>query len=191
MTALTKITGVLPDGHFDGEAVHVIASPEQLFAWAEHAKSGERFLYGTRCVFSPKGEGVRAAMNLAERGLVNLCQRPVAGRRERNYEAQRTSRRWPGIDPVAQATDGDLIGLGDETAAVNKVLPILKRAAQFGRPCPTDTQLASQANIRADDVQAVLGVLRAINAIRITSAPAPTCRIVTIVETGHCTGAAR
>lgn len=173
------------------EALHIIAEPEALFAWAEHARRGDRFVYATRCVLPAKSAGANAARNLQARGLVNLCQRPVEGRPERNYEAQRTSRPWPGLDAAPRHPSGDYVDLADETSAANALLPVLARSARFGRPCPTDHMLATQANIPVDAVRPALDALRAINAIRIVRVKAPTLRQIVIVESGHATGMVR
>ncbi|WP_210357630.1 hypothetical protein [Sphingomonas beigongshangi] len=191
MNAPTTIIHPVLSGEVVDEAVQVVAEPEQLFAWAKDAKPGDRFVYATRMVLPAKSAGGRAARNLYERGLVQLCQRRVAGTSLRNYEAQRTKRAWPGLDPVVRTSSGDFVNLDDETGAANALLPVLARAAQFGRPCPTDRQLATSARVRLETVKPGLDVLRAINAIRIKGVKAPTCRIVTIVGTGHSTGYAR
>ena len=76
---------------------------------------------------------------------------------------------------------------GDYEAG-DRLLPHLERAAAFGRPCPTDKQLAQKAKIPVDFVAAGMLALRAAKVIAVHAAPAPTLRRVTILATGAQTG---
>ena len=170
-----------------------VASPQQLLDWAETAKPGERFVYATR-PFLPVGSlGAAAARDLGERGLVLLRRKRCETQPDNHvYWVLRSSRRWgvpaaTAAKPVLTARSRD----AGDYAAGDALLPILTRAAQHARPCPTDKQLASRAKIDFERVQPGLDALRGANAIRITSAPAPTLRRVLIVGPGWQTGLAR
>jgi len=169
-----------------------IAAAQRLLDWAEAAAPQTWVVYAQRPGIVTGSACFAAAHDLQLRGLVNLFQVPSAvSPTDRDYLAQRSSRPWkPAVaappKPVLKARRRDD---GDFTAG-EALLPVLTRAAQFGRPCPTDKQLAKRASIDVERVQAGLDALRAANEIRVTSAPAPTLRRVLIIGPGWQTGVA-
>lgn len=170
------------------ELAGIVAAPARMIAWAEHARAGDVFVYATRRLLPPGSEGAACVRTLAEAGLVHPTQRALPGRLERNYQMQRTSRVWCPVK-VRPAPRGIVERAPDDEAVLlNALLPILTRAARFGRPCPTDKQLAIKCGVDVGAVQSGLFALRAINAIRVQPAKAPTMRLITIVATGHKTG---
>lgn len=169
-----------------------VATIEMIDHWLSYAKPGEELVYATRCWLPAKSAGAAHLRTLAGQGLVHLKQRPIAGRPERNYVAERSSRRKPlvlatkptrGISP--QDRHG---GVNDDVTAMNAVLPLLARAARFERPCPTDRKLAERAGLSVEAVAHALDSLRSAGLIRVDGVKAPTLRQVTIVATGHRTG---
>lgn len=171
------------------EAAGVVASPDRIAAWLLVAKRGEEFVYATRCSLPPASPGAKTARDASGLGLVTLFQRKLPDRREYNYVAKRTAKAMP-VKPVAStpapANDGSPID--EEARALTAVLDLLRRAARFQRPCPTDFALARRANVPRGDVERVMDLLATMGLIRIQRAPAPTLRQVTIVGTGHRTG---
>jgi hypothetical protein len=170
------------------EAPNMVASPERIRAWVEHARSGDEFVYASRAgLFSARSAGMAEMRGFAERGLVELTQRPITGSNRRNYVARRTGKTFAEQrPPQAEATVRQFIE--DEARAIDALLPILERAARFNRPCPTDTDLAKRTGIDRDEVKAVLETMADQGRIRVQAAPAPTLRFITIVATGHRTG---
>lgn len=170
------------------EAPGVVAPPDRIAAWLLCAKPGDEFVYATRCGLPVASPGAKAARDAYAAGLVTLVQRPVQGQRERNYVARRTARAL-GIAPLAERTPAnDRPHVDSEIRTMNAVLDLLRRAAKFTRPCPTDFALARRAGVGREDVKRVMQLAQDMNLIRVQRAPAPTLRQVTIVGTGHRTG---
>lgn len=174
------------------EHAGIVATAEQIFAWAEHSKPGAEFIYATRCYLPIGSRGADAARTLSERGLAHLKQRKIPGSMQYNYVAERSSAPWSqildrprkGLSPGwAAKRDAD-----EDAGAINALLPILQRHARFGRPCPTDAQLSERAGVDLQSVKVAMTAMVATGAIRIDGVKAPTLRIVTIVATGHRTG---
>lgn len=171
------------------EAAGVVASPDRIAAWLLCAKAGDEFVYATRCGLPPASPGAKAARDAQGLGLVMLFQRALPGRKERNYVAKRTAKVMPvNLAPVDRAPANDGAPIDEEARALTAVLDLLRRAARFQRPCPTNFALARRANVTRDDVERVMDLLATMGLIRIQRAPAPTLRQVTIVGTGHRTG---
>ena len=169
-----------PVAELDG----VVASADMIVAWAKAARAGDLFVYATRCSLPVASAGAKAARDLAGQGLVLLTQARVTGTDLRNYRATRSGRAWPSEKAPPRRVDH----VDEEAICIDRLLPHLQRAARFGLPCPTDSQLARKAGV---EVMAVAPTLRAMNEygiIRIEGVRAPTLRRVTIVATGHRTG---
>lgn len=171
------------------EAAAVVAAPERIAAWLLCAKPGDEFVYATRCGLPPASPGAKAARDAQGLGLVTLFQRALPGRKERNYVAKRTAKAMP-VKPIAcsPAPANDGAPVDDEARALTAVLDLLRRAARFQRPCPTDFALARRAKVPRGDIERVMDLLATMGLIRVQRAPAPTLRQVTIVGTGHRTG---
>lgn len=172
-----------------GEALNVVASPDRILGWAEIAQPGDQFVYASRAYLPSGSEGAKAAYDLATRGLVHLKQRRIAGSIATNYVAERTSAAWKPKQPKLPRSAPPAIRSADaEAAAINALLPVLQRAARFGRPCPTDAQLATRCGLSRGDVKAAIAAMELMNMVRVIAVKAPTLRMVTIVSTGHRTG---
>ena len=172
-----------------GEVASVVASADRVREWAKTARAGDQFAYATR-MFLPLGApGAAEARRLAEAGFVHLKQRRVRDGGGFTYIAERSSRAWtdaarrPATAPRPLRDER-----GESSGVAEMILPVLSRAARFGRPCPTDRQLAERARVASDAVAPALAVLRREGLIRVHAAKAPTLRQVVIVETGHKTG---
>jgi hypothetical protein len=144
------------------------------------ASAGEEFVY-CEAPSPIRGETWSRAGELATKGLILTLTRKRAGGGF-VYFARRTSRPL-GVkhDPVAAA-------LADP--ATDAIFRALKRAANFGRPCPTDTELMRLAGLNMRQA-AAWRVRRLIDLKLIQSTLAyeggvPT-RVVTIVATGKFT----
>ncbi|WP_147373721.1 hypothetical protein [Hephaestia caeni] len=173
------------------EAAGVIATAGMIDTWLAVARAGDEFIYASRAWLPPGAAGAACARSLAEMGLVHLKQRPIAGTAQRNYVMERSSR---AIDAATRGTRtpvSDKAPIDGEAAVMNAVMPALRRAARWGRPCPTDVQLASRARVPVDEIARVLAAMVEMNWIRIERVKAPTLRQVTIVATGHRTGLVR
>lgn len=177
------------------EARNVYATPEQLLGWVGGARKGDEFAYATRCVsLLPGGRKVAGTVtDLYQRGYVVPVQRRIPGGFDKNYVVQRTGKVWKAPEPESDGLRGKkpsvvVVDEMQEVEAVNTLLAVLDRFARFGRPCPTDAQLADRAGMSKAQVKASLELLRGTGAIVIASAPAPTLRKITIVATGHSTG---
>jgi len=172
------------------EATNVYSTAEALVAWAQAARRGDSFVYASRCtrLFPASSRVAEVARELHDREFVALVQRRVPGTRDqRNYIAQRTGRPWSAPQEPRPALRV-VRGPDAEAAVINTLLPVLRRAARFTRPCPTDAQLAARIGASVEAVQLALRALEATGDIRIGRAAAPTLRQVTIVATGHRTG---
>jgi len=170
------------------EAKGVIASIDQIETWLAIAKAGDRFLYATRPFLPAGSQGALRMRTLAEQGLVYLVKkRSDLLPAEWCYYAERSTKSAREVRPLREPRH-DVRTVPDDISAINVLLPILKKAARFGRPCPTDVQLAERAQLPRDAVQPAIDAMRTMNIIRVLPAKAPTLRLVEIVETGHKTG---
>jgi hypothetical protein len=170
------------------EASGVVADAARIRAWAEHARSGDEFVYASRCRLPVVCSGAAEARRLADRELVHLVQRRIAGTDHRNYCMQRSSKAWPG---GASATATEASGEAVPAPTLDAVYEAVERAARFKRPCPTDVQIADRVGCTRETVAAALGELADTGAIYVAHVRAPTLRRVTIAATGLRTGMAR
>lgn len=164
------------------EAGEVVADAATVRRWAEHATPGSVFVYATAQRLIPSHTAAREAQRLCRDGLVLLTQAALPGRAERAYRATRSSKPWPA--PVAPRADDP------EVAAdvLDAVFDLVARAARFGRPCPTDAQLAERAEASRETVAAALAELAETGAITVERVRAPTLRRVRITAAGLVTG---
>jgi len=166
----------------------LIASVDQIENWLAIAKSGDKFTYATRPFLPASSLGAERMRTLSDQGLVHLLRKRsdlIAG--EWCYYAQRSSKSASAVRPLREPRH-DVRTTPDDVSAINVLLPILKKAARFGRPCPTDVQLAERAQLPREVIQPTIDAMRTMNIIRVLPAKAPTLRFVEIVETGHKTG---
>lgn len=192
---MSAMTDHLPVDEYPG----VVATPLRLHAWAAAARPGEVFVYATRSTLPLGSAGATYVRQLAARGLVTLTQKRVSRDRPgvpgaHNYRATRTSVPWPVAAKQARAVltpagEPDLVA-EVEQLAVDQLLPVLSRAAQFRRPCPTNKALADRVGCSVDLAAAGVAALRSLRLIHVASAPPPTDRFVTILATGWRTGVA-
>lgn len=180
----------LPAVHTIDEAPGIVATVAQVDGWIETAAPGAVFVYASRTCMIVKSAGAKRMRELAERGLVQLTQR-----RDKdvpaivNYVATRTSEPTAMTKPSRRQLSACVVDA--EAALVDSLLPLLERAARFGRPCPTDKQLAERAKLAVETIQPGLAVLSAAGLIWVEAAPSPTRRRVLIVATGERTGLIR
>lgn len=177
------------------DEMKMVASVAQVETWLLAAKAGDTLHYATRPFLPPGAPGAKRLRDLSDQGLVELKQKRsdlIVG--EFCYFARRTARPIDDALQVAARTARAVLAVAasdvGDFAAGDLILPILARAAQFGRPCPTDKQLAQRARIQPERVQPGFDALRAARLIVVHAAPAPTLRRVTILETGAQTGLA-
>ncbi|KQN93866.1 hypothetical protein ASE95_02885 [Sphingomonas sp. Leaf231] len=169
------------------EAPGIVASVERVNAWMEVAEAGDRFVYATRAMLPFRSPGAARMRSLAERKLVLLVRpRSTSNPELFNYTAVRTT--VPSVlrKPVRGTLSACLIDA--EAATVDALMPILDRAARFGRPCPTDKQMAERTGLTVEAVAGGIEVLVLAGLIRVFAAPRPTLRRVVILATGHQTG---
>jgi hypothetical protein len=110
---------------------------EALDAWWRAALEGDEFIYCE--ALSPiRDETWHRAGELARSGYLRTHSRKRGGGGH-SYFAVRTAKRLtPTVNPIDAA-------LAD--AATETIFRALKRAANFDRPCPTDTELAAIAGL--------------------------------------------
>lgn len=175
---------------FSDEVTHVIASPERIRAWLSIAVAGDQLLYATRASSLGNAPGAVLMRTLASKGLVHLKQRRLGRSLVHNYIAERSSklREMPVVRPKLSAKLG-MIG-DDEVGLVNALMEQLNRAARFCLPCPTNAQMARKAGMPVESIPPLMEAMVSAGLIRVHSAPAPTLRIVTIVNTNEMTGVA-
>lgn len=175
---------------FSDEVAHVVASPERIRAWLSIAAPGDQLLYATRASSLGNAPGAVLMRTLASKCLVHLKQRRVGRSLVHNYIAERSSKALavPAARPKLSAKL-DMIG-DDEVGLVNALMEQLNRAARFRLPCPTDAQMARKAGMPVEFVPPLMQVMVSSGLIRVHSAPAPTLRTVTIVNSNETTGVA-
>jgi len=174
-----------------------VASIAEVDSWLAYAEAGDVFTYSVRSTWLPiSAPGKRRLYALAIQGLVTLSQKPsdlIEGAKA--YRAQRTSVPLPPPEPApvprAKLSLAAPVIAVDEAAAIDLLLPIVQRAAKYGRPCPTDAQLADRTGIPRDDIPAALAAMKAARLIKIEGTSAPTLRLITILATGQRTGFAK
>ena len=170
-----------------------LASIADIDRWLSAADYADVFVYAV-CPWLPiAAPGGRRMYALAMAGLVNLTKkRSDLLKGEWAYRAQRTSKPLP--EPEAPAVPRRRLSVtapeiaSDEAASIDLLLPLLKRAARHGRPCPTDAQMADRTGIPRSAIPATLAAMRAAHLIRIEGVASPTLRLITILATGHRTG---
>lgn len=177
-----------PSGYAD-ELPSVVASVARIDAWMEIAKPGDVFVYATRATLPIASAGAKRMYELAKRDLVCLTRpRSTLDPSVFNYRATRTSKSTALSKPMRAMLSAPLIDA--EPALIDALLPVLTRLARFGRPCPTNNQLASRSGLAVDQIDAALAALVLAGLIRIQSLPRPTMRRIVIVATGEQTGVA-
>ena len=171
------------------EAPGVVADVNRIDAWMKAARAGDQFTYATRPFLPASSPGARRMRALEARGLVRLTQaRTAPGVSMFYYRATRTSAPTALEKPARVQLSAVVIDA--EAALVDALLPVLERTARFGRPCPTDKQLAAKSGLAPAEIEAAMQALVLANLIRVHQAPRPTLRRVTIVATGAQTGLA-
>jgi hypothetical protein len=169
------------------EAPGVVASVERVNAWLEVARAGDRFVYATRAFLPVAAPGAARMRALSDRGLVMLVQpRSSDNPTLFCYTAVRTTVPSAAARPVRERLSARVIDA--EAALIDALLPVLERAARFGRPCPTDHQLAQKSGLAIAKIPEALDALVLAGLIRVFAAPRPTLRRVVIVGSGHQTG---
>ena len=174
-----------------------VASIAEVDRWLAYAETGDVFVYAVRTAWLPiTAPGKRRLYALAIQGLVVLSQKPsdlIEGAKA--YRAQRSSKPLPPPEPAptprAKLSLSAPVIAVDEAAAIDKLLPIVMRAAKYGRPCPTDAQMADRSGLARDAIPATLAAMQAARLVKIEGTSAPTLRLITILATGHRTGFAK
>lgn len=181
-----------PSGSMFDEVSGLVAGVDRINAWLAVAKPGDRFIYASRCGLPRASAGAARMRDLGARGLVMLIQaRSSLDPTRHNYTAVRTAvpsaltrparpRLVVASEPLAEG----------EAAVIDALLPVLERFARYGRPCPTDRQLADKAGIAEASVKSGLEAMVAANLIRVHGCAAPTYRRIFILSTGLITGIA-
>lgn len=174
----------------------LVASIADIERWLSAADVGDVFTYAVRPFLPVTAPGKRRMYALSIQGLVTLTQkRSDLIENAFAYRAQRTSQPLP--EPEQPAEPRKRLSLApavlavDEAAAIDKLLPIVTRAAKYGRPCPTDAQMADRSGLTRDDIPATLAAMQAARLVKIEGTSAPTLRLITILATGHRTGFAK
>jgi len=169
-----------------------VATPAGIDAWMESAQAGEVMIYARRA-FVTGSSGAARMRALADRGLVELSQRRCdLDPSLFQYRARRTSVPSAMTRPDRAKLVLELTPvMADEAAAIDALLPVLTRTAQYSRPCPTNKQLAELSGLALDVIKPALDAMVAARLILIAGVAAPTSRRVTILSNGWQTGFAR
>jgi hypothetical protein len=181
-----------PSGSMFDETTGMVAGVDRIDAWLAVAKPGDRFIYATRLTLPIASAGAARMRELHKRGLVTLVRpRSALDPTVFNYTAFRTATPWILARPERPrlAITAEPIA-DDEAATIDALLPVLERFARYGRPCPTDRQLADKAGLTEAAVKAGLEAMIAANLIRVSGCAAPTYRRILILSSGLITGIA-
>jgi hypothetical protein len=145
--------------------------------WMRTAKAGEKLLYA-HGPDPARGETFSYVAALYRSGLVELVQPRSADRRGFDFIVQKRRAEAPGAAAGA-AEEAD--------PATDRILRALKRAANFGRKCPTDLELARIAGLSTRNQASwrvrELARIGKIKVDTIETGPDARWRTVTIVET--------
>ncbi|SMF70641.1 hypothetical protein [Allosphingosinicella indica] len=157
-----------------------VSSPPEMDAWLAGARPGERFVYCSAPALI-RGPAAEHARLLYERGRVDLLQPRRADGRGFDYQIVKRA--------LATAPAGDM--REDVLPGEDAVLSALRRAANFQRRCPTNTELARAAGL-ATAQQAAWRIARLeerglIRVATIKDGPEAGWRTVTIVRSGKQT----
>lgn len=125
--------------HFQG--VETLAPPEAIAAWLRSAQPGAEFTY-CEAREPLRGEGWLRMGELARDGYVRTHERQRAGGGKAYYAVRTRKGLSAKADPIAAA-------LADPPTDL--IFRALKRAANFGQPCPTDTDLARTCGLNTRD----------------------------------------
>lgn len=181
-----------PSGSLFDEVSGLVAGVDRINAWLAVAAPGDRFIYASRSGLPRASAGAARMRDLGARGIVMLIQaRSALDPTRHNYIAVRTAVPTALSRPVRPCLviASDPIANG-EAALIDALLPVLERFARYGRPCPTDRQLAAKAGLAEEDVKSGLEAMVAANLIRVHGCAAPTYRRILILSTGLITGIA-
>lgn len=121
--------------HFQG--VETLAPPEAITAWLRHAQPGAEFTY-CEAREPLRGEGWLRMGELARDGYVRTHERQRAGGGKTYYAVRTRKGLSIKADPIAAAL---------AEPATDIIYGAVKRAANLGLPCQTDTELARLAGL--------------------------------------------
>ncbi|WP_152542012.1 hypothetical protein [Sphingomonas sp. RIT328] len=174
------------------ELTGLVAGVARIDAWLAVAKPGDRFIYATRLTLPIASAGAARMRDLAKRGLVTLVRpRSTLDPTVFNYTAYRTSTPTAATKLERPRLAAKVETIADsEAAVIDALLPVLERFARYGRPCPTDRQLAAKAGLSEEDVKAGLEAMASAHLIRVQGCAAPTYRRIIILSSGLVTGIA-
>ncbi|EZP57242.1 hypothetical protein BW41_00085 [Sphingomonas sp. RIT328] len=181
-----------PSDSMHDELTGLVAGVARIDAWLAVAKPGDRFIYATRLTLPIASAGAARMRDLAKRGLVTLVRpRSTLDPTVFNYTAYRTSTPTAATKLERPRLAAKVETIADsEAAVIDALLPVLERFARYGRPCPTDRQLAAKAGLSEEDVKAGLEAMASAHLIRVQGCAAPTYRRIIILSSGLVTGIA-
>lgn len=164
---------------------------DQLEAWLRAARPGDWLVY-QRGPWMVHDAVTRRVGALAQAGLVNPAQPPAAERPGcRDFKAQRTSVPLPGAGTRGGAAGVAMAPPEPADDKMPELLKILRRLANVGKRCPTDTELARLVGLPTR--HAVAWRMRkaeqsgAIRIDTILTGPEAGWRTVTIAASGRAT----
>lgn len=144
--------------------------------WLAVARPGGEIVYATGPVLDQKRDVVLLAGQYIEAGLIRTHRRKVEGRWE--YFAVRRDASAPPPKARVEAIDG----------VKGQMLSILRRAANLGQVCPTNTELARQLALKnGEAARYEFNQLVAGGHIRVANFGPRMRRVVTIVASGKTT----
>jgi hypothetical protein len=157
---------------------------DALHAWLDQAAPGDSFTYFVGSYLVPGMAIVAAARAASDRGAVLLTQRR---REDRLFDYLATKRRnaEPVAAPARRGVSRGPCGVADEEK--EWLMAVLRRKASLSLPCPTNRQLAEEAQLKdAESVRYRLGLLQQEGRIAIQWIDADR-RVITIVASGRST----
>ncbi len=153
--------------------------------WLDNAEAGDRFVIAEG-FSTPRAEPLwTLARNLCDDGVIRVHHKRGDQSGWWLYIAVRSA-----LVPAGQES-ARVIRVEDESDPADKVLRQLRRAANFGRPCPSNAELAKACGLR-DAGQASYQMRRLVqaNAIRVVGQGVGQARVVVITGSGRRTAQA-
>jgi hypothetical protein len=152
--------------------------------WAAEAKPGETFIYHSGAFLVQSLASVAAARALVARGEALFIQRRT-GPGQFDYMIQK--RRNAEGRPISCASVEERAPGTTVDEEVEQLMAVLRRLASFGKPCPTNRQLAELAMLKdAESARYRLTQLSIAGRIKVEMPPQGV-RVITIVSSGRST----
>ncbi|HEX7856112.1 MAG TPA: hypothetical protein VF503_20725 [Sphingobium sp.] len=167
------------------EPICLAVSLAEFRKWLRAARPGAEFTYAVGRSLDRQHKVVQFVRESADQGDVHLLQRRRSDGKT-DYFARRVASAKPSPAPSKQTQ-----ALDPESEA-GRVLGMLRRHANFERPCPTNAEIAKALGLgEPARARYLIGQLTSAGHIKVDNRGARITRVVTIVENGKRTSDAR